>query len=175
MLLAHHLLELSPHQAVEHLVRAPKLHIGLDGQGVIGLEEGVDELGHGDGSALLVAIGDVLPSQHLGYGEAAGQVYHIGQSELTEPLALPHHLGLLGINDPEELGHVSLGVGADLFGGEHGASLGLAAGVADLSGPIPHDEDDLVAQLLELPELTEGHGVAEVKVGPGGVEAHFEA
>ena len=49
--LAHHTLQLAAHQEVELLVGAAELHIGFDGHRVIGLEQGVEKLGQGDGLA----------------------------------------------------------------------------------------------------------------------------
>ncbi len=78
-----------------------------------------------------------------------------------------HHL--------EELVHVGLGVGLHLLGGEHGAGLRLAAGVADAGRPVADDEHHLVAQLLELAQLAQPDDVAQGDVGRAGVEAQLQA
>jgi len=60
-------------------------------------------------------------------------------------------------------------VGQDRPGGR------LAAGVAYLGGPVSHDKNHLVAQLLELAQFTKTHHMAQVNVRPAGVEAHLQA
>ena len=47
--LAHHRLQLPAHQEVELLVGAAEFDIGLDGYRIISLEQGVEQLGEGDG------------------------------------------------------------------------------------------------------------------------------
>ena len=49
-----------------------------------------------------------------------------------------------------------------------------AGGIADHAGEIADEERDLVAELLELPHLVEQHGVPEMQVGRGRVEARLD-
>ena len=123
------------------------------------------------GCPLVEPLVEVLARQELGDGELAGQPDDIGQVELAEPLALPSDLGLFFIDYLEELLHIGLGVGLDLFGGEHRAGDRTPAGVADLRRPVAHDEDNLVPQLLELAQLAQRHHVPQVDIGRAGVEA----
>ena len=51
----------------------------------------------------------------------------------------------------------------------------LPRGVADHPGEVADQEDHLVAQVLELPHLVEQHGVADVQVRRGRVEAGLDA
>jgi hypothetical protein len=81
----------------------------------------------------------------------------------------------LGVEDFEDLGLVGFGVGVDLFAGEGLAGDVAAGGVADERGEVADEEDDLVAELLEVAQLAHEHGVAEVKIGGGGVESGFDA
>ena len=173
--LAHHGLELASDEEVEFLVGAAEFHVGLDGDGVVGLEEGVEEFGYGDGAIGLVAAGEVVSFEELGEGEAAGEGQNVGEGELAEPFALEDGFGAVLVDYAEELVEVGLGVFHDLLVGEHGAGGGFAAGVAYLGGPVADDEDDFVSEFLKLAEFAEADDVAEVDVGPAGVEAHFEA
>jgi hypothetical protein len=50
----------------------------------------------------------------------------------------------------------------------------LAGRVADEAGEVADEEDDLVAELLEVAHLAEDDRVAEVEVGRGGVEADLD-
>ena len=173
--LAYHGLELAAEEKVELLVRTAELDVGLDNRGVVGLEEWVQELGDGDGSVGFEAVGEVLSGEDLGDGKAAGEFNDLSEGEVAEPLALPPDVGAVTVHDLEELVHVGLGVFADGLGGEHLPGGGLAAGVADLGGPVADYEDYAVAELLELAQLAEADGVAEVDVGAAGVEPHLES
>ena len=70
---------------------------------------------------------------------------------------------------------VGFGVLVDLGLGELLAGLGFAGGVADEGGGVSDEEDDGVAELLEVAQLAHQDGVAEMEVGGGGVEAGFDA
>jgi len=54
-------------------------------------------------------------------------------------------------------------------------SLLLICWVADERGRVADEEDDLVAELLEVAQLAHEHGVAEVEVGGGGIKAGLDA
>ena len=98
-----------------------------------------------------------------------------GVAELVEPLGVVADFGLVAVEDFEDLVFVGLGVSVDLFAGEGLAGLVFAGGVADEGGGVADEEDDGVAELLEVLELAHEHGVAEVQVGGGGVEAGLDA
>ncbi len=113
--------------------------------------------------------------QHLGHGEFAGKPNDIAKIELPKPLALPDDPGLFPCDHLEELLHIGLGIGTHLFGGEHGAGLRFAAGVANLSGPVTDDEDDLMPQFLKMAQLPQPDHMPQVDVRAAGVEALLEA
>jgi hypothetical protein len=48
-------------------------------------------------------------------------------------------------------------------------------GIADEPGAVADEEDDGVAQILEVLQLADEHGVAQVQVGRGGIEAGLDA
>ena len=50
-----------------------------------------------------------------------------------------------------------------------------AGGIADESGAVADEKDDGVAEILEVLELADKHGVAQVQVGRGGIKAGFDA
>src|SRR5690606_3451154 len=50
-----------------------------------------------------------------------------------------------------------------------------ARGVADGGGAVADDEHDLVAEVLELPQLAQHDGVADVQVAARGVDAELDA
>ena len=113
--------------------------------------------------------------QHLGHGEFADKSNDICEAELSKPLALPDDPGLFPSDHLEELLQIGLGIGAHLFGREHGAGLRFTAGVADLSGPVADDEDDLMPQFLKLAQLPQPHYMPQVDVRAAWVKALLEA
>ncbi len=50
-----------------------------------------------------------------------------------------------------------------------------AGGIADQAGHVADQEDDAVAQVLEMFHLAQQHGVAQVQIGRGGIEAGLHA
>ncbi len=63
----------------------------------------------------------------------------------------------------------------NLFAGERLASDGAARGVTDQRGEVANEKDDLVAQILKMLELSHQHGVAQMQIGCGGIEARLDA
>ncbi len=63
----------------------------------------------------------------------------------------------------------------DLLAGQRLARHGAAAWVADERGEIAHQEDDLVAQILEVLELAHEHRMAQMEVGRRRVKAGLHA
>src|SRR5690606_4494885 len=62
----------------------------------------------------------------------------------------------------------------DLSLGQHRPRLALARRVADARGEVADDEDGPVAEVLELAQLAEDDGVADVEVRPRGVHAELD-
>ena len=171
---AHGAHEVAAREQVEDLVVAAHLEVGLDHDGVVGLQHRVDELVQGDGLALGVAVVEVLALEDAGHVELAHELEHLGEVQALQPVAVVDDLGLLGVEHLHGLLDVGLGVGLDLLLGE-GRAGGVTAGrVADEGGAVADDEGHVVAQVLELAHLAQGHGVAEVQVGGGGVHAQLD-
>ena len=146
--LPHHPLQLPPHQQVEHLVGAAKLHIRLNRHRIVSLQQRVEQLRNGDGPVPRVAVGEIVPVQKLVDRKAAGEFNHIGQGKIAEPLALPFHLGAAAVHNLEKLAHIGFGVFQHLGVGKHCPGGGAPGGVSDLRRPVPHNEDDLMPQFL---------------------------
>ena len=136
---------------------------------------GVDEFVERDGLLGVEALGEVFAFEHLRDGELGHELDHVVVAELVEPLGVIADLGFFGVEDLEDLLLVRFGVGGDLLGGEGLAGDVASGGVADEGGGIADEEDDGVAEELEVAELADKDGVAEVEVGRGGVEAGFNA
>ena len=117
------------------------------------------------------ALVEVVALEHLRDGELRRQPDDAFGAELAEPLAVEAHLGLVAVEDLEDLRLVGLGVGVDLLARERRARRVAAGRIADQAGEIADQEDDRVAQVLEVLQLADEHGVAEVQVGRGRIEA----
>ena len=171
---AHLLHELTAGEQVEKLIGAAHLHVGLDLHGVESLHHGIQELMQGDRRLRLVALGKVIALKNAGDGELGAHLQQTGQIHRKDPVAVVHDGGLLGIQDLHGLAHIGLGIGLDLLLRKLRTRGVLARGVADQRGTVADDEGDVVAQVLELTHLAQGHGVAQVQVGAGGVDAELD-
>ncbi len=157
------------------LVGAAQLDVALERDGVVALRDGVHELVQGDGFLVVEALVEVLALKHLGDGELAEELDEVVVGQLVEPLGVEADFGLVAVEDLEDLLLVGGGVVGDLFAGERLAGLRFAGGVADERGGVADEEDDGVAELLEVAQLAHEHGVAQVEVGRCGVEAGLDA
>src|SRR5207247_11323811 len=91
-----------------------------------------------------------------------------------QPFGIERDFGLVAVENQKHLIGIRLRVMGDFFGGQRRA-CGVASGrIADHAGEIADQEDDVMPKLLELAQLVELNGVAEMKVGPRRVEALFD-
>ena len=128
----------------------------------------------GDRRLRLVALGKVVALEDAGDGELGAHLQQTGQIHRKDPVTVVHDGGLLGIQDLHGLAHVGLGIGLDLLLRKLRTGGILARRVANQRGPVADDEGDGVAQVLELTHLAQRHGVAQVQVGAGGVDAELD-
>jgi len=94
-----------------------------------------------------------------------------------QPFAVTADLQFLGrsVYDLAGLVDVGPGVGFDLLGRQYRACLVLSRRIADAGGVIADDQHGLVAEVLELADLTQHDGVAQVDVRCGGVQPQLDA
>ena len=169
------LLQIAAAHQIELLVRAAKLDIAFQSDGIITLRDGVHEFVQGDGLFVLKALMKVLAFEHLGHRELREQFDEVIVGELVEPLGVEAHLGFAAVEDLEDLLLIGERVGGDLLSRERLARHVLAGGIADQRRGIAHQEDDLMAEVLEVLQLAHQHRVTQVQIGCGGVEAGFNA
>jgi hypothetical protein len=168
-------LKIASDEVVEELIVTAEFHIGVDGDGVVALKDGVLKFGEADGDALFVAFGEIVAFEHAGDIDLAVEAKEIKAGEFGEPFAIAADFGFLGIEDFKDLVGVGFGVLLDGFGIEGWAGFGASGGIADASGVISDDDDGEMASVLELADFGEDESVAEVEVGGGGVETEFDA
>ena len=163
------------HQQVELLVGAAELEVALQRHRVVALHQRIEELVHADRRAGLEALVEVVALHHPRHGVLGRQLDHAARAERVAPLAVVADLGPRRVEHQAGLRVVGLGVGLDLLARQR-RPRGVASGrVADHRGEVADQEDHRVPEVLQLPHLVEHHGVAEVDVGRGRVEAELDA
>jgi len=168
-------LKIASDEVVEELIVAAEFDIGVDGDGVVALKDGVLKLCEADGDALFVAFGEIVAFEHTGDIDLAVEAKEIEAGEFGEPFSVAADFGFLGIEDFKDLVGVGFGVLLDGFGIEGRAGFGAPGGIADAGGVISDDNDGKMASFLELADFGEDESVAKVEVGGGGVETEFNA
>ena len=103
-------LELAAREDVEELIGAAHLDVGLGGDGVVRLQERVEQILDRDRRLLLHSFAELLALEHLLRGEAAGEIDDVFESELPEPLGLEDDPAAFLRHDHVELLHVGLRV-----------------------------------------------------------------
>ena len=169
------LLNIATDEQVEGLVGATELEVGLDRDGVVRLQERIEQFVQPDRSPLLGALGEVLPRQHPGHGVAAVQLDDVRETHRVKPLRLIADLGVALVENLPGLVEVGAGGCVHLVLRQLRSSHVLAGGITYPSRPVADDQHRLVSLLLIAAERPEDHGVAEVDVGPGRVEAQLDA
>ena len=112
----------------------------------------------------------ILPLQHPGHRVPGRQADEVLSLHGLHPAAVEIDEGFVRVQDLEDLALVSGGVGLNLLLGQGRPGLALAGGVADQAGEVADEKDHLVPQVLEVFELLNEHGVAQVQIRGGGVE-----
>src|SRR3990170_4962342 len=174
-LLSVHPLQVAPHEEVELLVGSPQLHVRPKCHRVVSLEQGIEELVDGNRALPLVPPPEVVPLEHPRHRHLRGDPDQLLDRETGEPLGVEPDLGLRWFEDLENLLLVGRSVALDVLPREDHPRLRLPGGVADHPGEVADQEDHLMAGLLEVLELLDEDGVAEVQVRRGGVESRLDA
>jgi len=133
------------------------LAIGQPPSEILALDEPRDGVPRGQLDQFLEAEGRLVPPT----GFAA------------EPLAVVALLVDLGIPHLQDFLHLRLvgrRVGLDFFRRHELAHLGLPGGIADKGGRIADEKDDLVAEVLELAQLAQQDGMAQVQIRCRGIK-----
>ena len=93
----------------------------------------------------------------------------------AEPARIEIDARLLAIEDLEDLLLVGPGVRFDLLARQRRTRRVAPGRIADHSGEVADQKRDFVTEVLELPHLVDEHGVAEMQVGRGRIEARLDA
>ena len=128
---------------------------------------------NGDGLTTGISIAEVVALEHARDRILGGDLDQIGGAHLTHPAGVEYDERLLGVEDLKYLLLVGLGVLQHLVATQRLAGGVLARGITDHAGEITDQEQDLVAKVLELPQLVDQHRVPQVKVGGRRIEARL--
>ena len=143
---------------------------------VVALQQRVEQLEHRDRLAGRVALGEVVALEDLGHGGRAHEREQVGHRHV-EPLAVEADLQPLGsVEHLERLLLERRGVGVDLLAGRApGGCSERPLGSPDAGRVVADDQDDGVAEVLELAQLLQHDGEPEVDVGRGRVDPELDA
>ena len=161
-------------QQVEGLVGAAELDVGAHGDRVVALHERIEQLEDRDRRLRRPALGEVVALEQLGDGRRARQAEEVLHAHV-QPLGVEAHLEQLGVVAQHLEGLLLVGarVGVDLLARQHRPRRRAAARIADARGVVADDQDHAVAEVLELAQLLQHDGVAEVDVRRRRVEAEL--
>ena len=169
------LLHFAPHQQIEFLVRAAHFDVAFERHRIVSLGQRIQQLVHRNRHAFRVALGEIVALQDARHGVFRAQPDHVFEAQLVQPFAVEADLGFFRIENLEDLRLVGLGVGLDLLARQRRTRGVAAGGIADHGRAVADQEDDGVAEILEVLHLAQQHGVAEMQIGRGGVEAGLHA
>ena len=168
-------LDVAADEQIKFLLGGAEFDVGFERHRVVGLQQRIEKFVDGDGQILREARAEILALEHAGQAILGAETDHFVAGEFAEPFAVVADLGALAIQNLVDLFEIGFGVGAHLFAGERRARFGLAGGIADHRGEIADEEDGGVALILEVFELAQHYGVAQVQIGRGGIDAEFDA
>lgn len=114
-------LEGSTDEEVEELIGAAELDVCLDHDGVVALDEWVEEFDDGDRGARFVAFIEVITFEHTSDGHFAGEIEGVAEGHFIEPFAVVADFCFCFIEDFENLVEVGLGIYFNIVCGEDGA------------------------------------------------------
>src|SRR6185437_2416785 len=100
---------------------------------------------------------------------------HVVAGERSQPFAVVANLGAVAVQDFVDLFEIGLSVGANLLTSERRARFGLSSRIAHHGREIAHKKNRGMPLVLKVFQLAKHHGMAEVQVGRGGIDAEFHA
>ena len=168
-------LDFAVHQQVEFLLGGAQLDVGLKTRRRRTREQRIEQLVHGDGLIRGQARAEILALEHARQAIFSAELHDFLAAHLAEPFAVVADFRLLRIEDFVDLFEIGLGVGVHLLAAQRRARFRLAGGIADHGGKIADEKNGGVPFVLEVLELAQHDGMAEVQIGRGGIDAEVDA
>ena len=168
-------LQLSPHQQIKFLIRAAQLDVRLQGDRVVTLHQGIDELMDRDRLIAFITFGKIVALQHLRDRMRGRQPDQIDRAELIHPSRVEHDLGLVRVQHFEYLLAIALRISQHLLARQGRARGVLARRVAYHAGKIADQKQRVMTQILQLAHLIQQHRMPQMQIGRGRIEARFDA
>src|SRR5205085_12018500 len=121
------------------------------------------------------ALGEIVTLEKLRYRVLSREADDAFGAELVRPFGVVEDLRLFRVEDLEHLLLVGTRVLLDLLARQGRARLVLARRVADHAGEVADQELHLVAEPLEVAQLVDHHGMAQMEVRRGRIEPELDA
>jgi hypothetical protein len=173
--LPEHFLQFTAQQQIEQLVRAAQFDIRLDHDGIVGLDQRIEEFHQRDGLLRGISLGEIVAGEHLRHRHMRGETDHLLEAHRRKPLRIEPDFRFGRVENFEHLFFIGLGVGLDLFLGQGFSRLRTARGIADHAGKIADDKHHRVSAVLKFAQLVQPDHMPQMDVGRGGIGAVFDA
>ena len=121
-----------------------------------------------------IAIVEVVAFEDARDRELAKETQQVLKFEVKQPLGVVDERRLLGVEHLERLVDIRLGVMLDLLGSQLRARRVATRWIADESCAIADDECDLMTEVLELAQLAQRNGMADMDIGCRRVNAKLD-
>lgn len=117
---------------------------------------------------------EIVSLENASNREVAQELEQLLHIEVENPLGVVAKRRLLGIENFERLIDIGLGICRDLLARKLGTRGIAARGVSDKSRAIADDQRNAMTEVLELSELAQRDGVAEMNVRGGRIDAELD-
>jgi hypothetical protein len=105
---------------------------------------------------------EIIPLEHAGHGIGPGQLNDVTKRHGPQPFGVIVYARARRVEDPGRLLEVGPAVRTRFLKGQRWTRFGAATRIPNGGGEIPHHEDGLMPKVLELPELAQHYGMAQV-------------
>ncbi len=128
-----------------------------------------------DRLVVFVALGEIVALEHARHRVPRREANHVGRGFRPVPGRVEADFGRVRIENLEHLRLVGLGIFLNLFRRQRWSGRRFAARVADHAGKVTDQEHDVVPEILELAHLVDQHGMTEVQIRRGRIEAGLDS
>ena len=124
---------------------------------------------HADGGTGFEPVMEVVALHHARHGVLGGELDHAHRSQGQAPFAVVADLGFFRVEHQRGLLVISFSVFFDLLWCERRTGTVAARRVANQTGEVADQENDLVPQILQLAHFVEHHGMTDMDIWRCGI------